>query len=392
MTAVPPVLAVVGLSARLLAEAAARDGHEVLAFDLFGDQDTRRASAHWQAIGDAATLQIDEAALLAGLRLAAERQAMGWVAGSGLEGRPDLLARGASLLPLWGTPGVAVAALREPQRFFEQLRAWGVSFPPVAFERPARPEGWWLKDSRASGGWHIRAAGADDPAQAPAGHYWQQHAPGLAMSATGLAAGGRAVLLGVNRQVVRPFHGRPLVFHGVVGPLAVPGWLHSRLQGLLDRLAATFGLQGLVGVDFLWRGDEWVVLEVNPRPPASLALYGSPGGLMAAHLAACCTGHLPQGEALAALRAPHRLRGLRHVYTRRALDLTPSRWQRLLAWPGVHDVPAVPLWLAAGEPLCSLETVQHVDDLTGDDAAAAPLIERLDQDAEKLLNSLENAP
>lgn len=387
-----PVLAVVGLSARLMAEAARCDGYDVLALDLFGDQDTRQASWHWQAIGDAATLQIDEAALMAGLRLAAGRQAVGWVAGSGLEGRPEWLARGAGLLPLWGTPAVAVAAVREPQRFFGQLQAWGVSFPPVVFERPERPAGWWFKDSGASGGWHIRPARADDPSQAPAGHYWQQHAPGQALSATFLAAGGRAVLLGVNRQVVRPWRGRPLVFHGVVGPLAVPGWLRSRLQGLLDRLAATFGLQGLLGVDFLWRGDEWMVLEVNPRLPASLALYGRQGGLMAAHLAACRSEQLPQGDALAALRMPRRMHGLRHVYTRNALVLDDARWQRLQVWPGVHDLPAAPLTLAAGDPLCTLEGSLLMDEPEGDDAAADRLIDQLDRDADSLLNDLETAP
>lgn len=50
-----------GLSARMMAEAAARDGFRALAPDVFGDLGTRRAASGGQAIASAAALRIEPA-------------------------------------------------------------------------------------------------------------------------------------------------------------------------------------------------------------------------------------------------------------------------------------------------------------------------------------------
>ena len=44
------MLALAALSARALAEAAAREGLRAVALDVFGDADTRRHAADWQPI------------------------------------------------------------------------------------------------------------------------------------------------------------------------------------------------------------------------------------------------------------------------------------------------------------------------------------------------------
>ena len=99
-------IAVAALSARALAEAAQRDGHEVLALDLFGDRDTRAAaSLGWAGIGESQALRIDAERLLTALRGAAAQGAEGWVCGSGFDGLPELLAQGQAILPLWGKIG-----------------------------------------------------------------------------------------------------------------------------------------------------------------------------------------------------------------------------------------------------------------------------------------------
>ncbi|NKJ45506.1 hypothetical protein CIC12_01850, partial [Burkholderia sp. SG-MS1] len=53
-----PFVAVAGLSARLLAQSAARAGLRVAALDIFGDRDTRAAAEVWCDIGGGA-LTID---------------------------------------------------------------------------------------------------------------------------------------------------------------------------------------------------------------------------------------------------------------------------------------------------------------------------------------------
>ena len=53
-----PTIAVAAISARAMAEAAASDGFKVVALDLFGDTDTRRAASRWLPIGAPGSLQI----------------------------------------------------------------------------------------------------------------------------------------------------------------------------------------------------------------------------------------------------------------------------------------------------------------------------------------------
>ena len=75
---------------------------------LASDVDTRRVSQRWHSIGAAGSLQIDEERVLAALHeLAREAgdSVIGWIPGSGFEGRPDLLHAGAQLL-LSGDMGI----------------------------------------------------------------------------------------------------------------------------------------------------------------------------------------------------------------------------------------------------------------------------------------------
>jgi len=115
MRTAAPRLAVAGLSVRALAQAAQCDGFEVHALDLFGDADTLAASASWQAVGEAAQMAICPERLLAALRaIAAQGEVLGWLAGSGFEGQPDLLSAAAAVLPLLGCRAEATAGCGMP--------------------------------------------------------------------------------------------------------------------------------------------------------------------------------------------------------------------------------------------------------------------------------------
>src|SRR6478735_12353623 len=112
------VLAVAALSARVMAEAAANDGFDVIALDLFGDEDTRRASSQWLPIGEPAEMRINPALVLPALQALAQRgDVIGWVAGGGFDGLPDVLEQGTAALPLLGTAAPAVRRVRDPAEF-----------------------------------------------------------------------------------------------------------------------------------------------------------------------------------------------------------------------------------------------------------------------------------
>jgi predicted ATP-grasp superfamily ATP-dependent carboligase len=361
------VLAVAALSARAIVESAARDRIRCVALDVFGDADTRRAAAHWMPIGDPAALRIDGDRLLRALRaLATEDAVTGWIAGSGFEAQPELLEEGAQCLPLLGTAGADVRRLRDPVAFFHALRAGGIPHPPVCFTPPRTPGPWLHKDSGGCGGWQVHRSADGTPGS---GSYWQLERAGVAMSATFVANGQDGVVLGFNRQLTCAIGERPFVFAGVVGPVAVSDAMQRSIGDAVHRLAREFCVRGLASLDFVLHGDGAEVIELNPRPPASLALYPRVGGhgVLHAHRRACVQGVLPHRPAAADRVcdpaaaagvcdpvAAAGVRGIRIVFAPRALRLDADAAERIARWPDAHDLPQAGSAFMPGDPLCSL--------------------------------------
>jgi predicted ATP-grasp superfamily ATP-dependent carboligase len=340
------MLAVASISARLLAEAAAEEGHRVIALDLFGDDDTRRVSSQWVRIGGPSPMRIDGERLLDALAALNQRGGVeGWLIGSGFEGQTELLAEASALLPLFGTAANDVKRVRDPQTFFAALDRLGIAYPAVQHSALTDATGWLVKDAGGCGGWQVRAAPAGK--DLPLGHYFQREVRGTPMSATFVANGRDAIVLGINQQLVQRIGARPFVFCGVVGPVPMDAALTQRVERAVRALAAEFELRGLGSLDFMHDGDAFAVLEVNPRPPASVALYRNQRPIEA-HLRACREGVLPE-------RAPQALtHGTEIVFARHTLRLSGAAARELAAQPQCHDLPRAGSVFAAGDPLCSV--------------------------------------
>ena len=144
---------------------------------------------------------------------------------------------------------------------------------------------------------------------------------------------------------------REHVYCGAIGPVGLPPPAAATARRAVRAITLDAGLRGLGSLDFLLDGEQVSVLEVNPRPSATLELYRHrlPGGPMLAHLQACAGGLIAEPSV-----TPDRIDGSRIVFTRRALriDTTVAGW--LAAQPDLHDLPAAGQDLAAGDPLCSL--------------------------------------
>lgn len=373
-------IAVAGVSARALTEAAAREGFGVIALDVFGDLDTCRAATRWQSIGSAPTLRIDGALLLEALaQIARNDEAQGWIAGSGFEGQPELLDAASRLLPLIGNDAATVRRVRDPHVFFAALGAHGVAHPAVRFDAPVDARGWLRKDFAGCGGWQVqRAERAGVEGLGPT-QYLQRWHDGAPMSATFIADGQRARWLGNNLQLSREIGAAPFAWRGVIGPLPVADAVQGQVTAALQALVGAFGLRGLCSLDFLLRepGPRVEVLEVNPRPTASLGLYSAHGlPVIDAHLRACDGGGLDALPAMPALRP----RGMAVVFARRDMMLGPAAAQWLAAQPHVHDVPPRATSFCVDAPLCSVSAA-------GDDIAAVQ--EQLQRRADALLGALE---
>jgi predicted ATP-grasp superfamily ATP-dependent carboligase len=216
------------------------------------------------------------------------------------------------------------------------------------------------------------------------------------------AADGRAARrLGVQRLLVRPLGAHPFVYRGAVGPLALPAARLAAVDGALQALVREFGLRGLCSLDFVDDGEQAWLLEVNPRPSASLALYGP--SWMRAHVEAALHGRLPAvdrakaetapgdagpagatsadagradratavtpapsaGTAGSSETGPHApvragagrptVRGTEIVFARTSLAFDAARAQSLAARADCHDLPAAGTRFAPGDPVCSVD-------------------------------------
>ncbi|MBC5782221.1 ATP-grasp domain-containing protein [Ramlibacter sp. USB13] len=371
-------LVVAGLWVRPLAESATRAGWRVVALDLFGDADTWRACARWERIGDPAAFAIAPGLLRGALeRASREPGVLGWVAGSGFEGMPEALDQRIAGLPLLGMAGEAMRRVRAPASFFGKLDRLGLEHPAIAFQSPADPAGWLAKDAGASGGWHIRAA--EDDARTT-GVYWQRFQPGVPMSVLFLADGAHARVVALNRLLVRPLGDAPFVYHGAIGPVR-DAVLARRMEAILALLVPVFGLRGLASLDFIAHGQHAWLLEVNPRPSATMVLHDAawPAGLVDAHVRAV-QGWLPPGPPAHA----GGVRGNLIVFADRACRVGAALAADLARSTHCHDLPVAGATFAPGEPVCSVSACGSDQDAVVRelDARAAGVRARLAQEEE----------
>ncbi|HLF96736.1 MAG TPA: ATP-grasp domain-containing protein [Methylococcaceae bacterium] len=325
-------------------------------FDLFGDRDTREM-AETHVLTDENGL-FDEPRLLQHVAtVVAAHSVRGLVYGGGLECLPELLERLARVVPLCGNPPEVVRACKTPERFFSCLARLGIPFPETRFFPPPADPRWLVKPRCGTGGKRVGFHAAREGAGAAV--YFQRHVSGVALSALFLADGRTARVVGFNTLWSENRGGEtPFLFAGTLNRTPLGDAHRAEVQGWVESLSGALGLTGLNGLDFMFDGQRCHVLEVNPRPSATLTLYDAdyPQGILAAHLDACA-GRLPAGDLPA---SPPR--AWRVVYAPRDGQIPP-----VLEWPAWSaDRPPPGARFRAGEPLCTV----CAEGATGEDAAA----------------------
>lgn len=350
-------MVIAGASVRGLAASAARAGHTVHAIDLFGDLDLRAVAA----------TVLDARPYPAGLPAAAATCPPGpLIYSGGLENHPDVLATLARMRPLAGCSPRAVAAVREPADVGPAVRAVGLAFPETRPDPCSLPQdGSWLVKPRRSAGGHGIEPWLGLPRTAADGEFvWQRRVAGGSLAAAYLLAEGRSRLVGASRQLVgrRWCHARPFHYCGSIDldPGGLAFGVREQLARLGELLAARFGLVGLVGVDLVVDADRRVhVIEVNPRPTASMELVERATGLSlaAAHLAASGLGPPP-----AEPRPRNGAWSKAILFARRDAAIDGATLAALDAlagpphggWPLLADLPRPQQVIPAGRPICTL--------------------------------------
>jgi predicted ATP-grasp superfamily ATP-dependent carboligase len=289
--------------------------------------------------------------------LAEGREPCGVVCGSGFEDRPALLGEIARRWALLGNDPETVARIKDPLAFAAICRTCAIPHPSTALDPPAEPAQWLIKRAGGAGGLHVRRARAEDTAEP--GRYFQRQVAGESISALLLADGRHALVLGFSVQWPAPSAQHPYRYGGAARPASLAPGIERRLRDAIRRLMAEVPLRGLNSADFLVDGNEFRLLEINPRPGATIDIFEpQEGSLFALHVAAC-RGTLPQ---IAPQFGPPSAAAT--VYAERDLRIPDIAWPDWMAdrsYPGTR--------IAAGDPVCTVlaaaETAEAAKALVG---------------------------
>jgi predicted ATP-grasp superfamily ATP-dependent carboligase len=352
-------LVVAGASARAMATSAARAGWRVHAADLFADLDL-------EAI---ATAAVRVRPYPEALPAAVARFPPGpWLYCGALENHPQVIQAICRDRLLAGCSPAAVAAIRDPARLAAAVRAAGLCFPETLPDSRGVPQdgSWLTKPLRSAGGHGITAwRAADEQPEQASDRVWQRRVDGRPWSASYLVAAGCSRLIGASRQLVgrRWCHAPPFGFCGCVdiAPESLAAEVRDQLLRLGGLLADPFSLVGLVGVDLVVDQQRRVhVIEVNPRPTASMELIERATGLSlaAAHLAA--SGFPTPAGSPAWPRRGTWSKAILFASRDLEIDDTLLAWAQAVTgaphdgWPLVADIPRAPQTIPAGSPVCTL--------------------------------------
>ena len=341
---------IAAFSGRSLAQSARRAGFEPLVADAFGDLDTRRAAGDLRVLDGAMQTGFRTKPLIAALEdlsRSAQSKPIGLVLGSGLEDKPRLVAALASRFNLLGSGDRTYKACKDPQSFFTRLDTLGIAHPQTQTAPPPDPTGWISKRVGGSGGRHIRVC--HGPQTAKRRRYFQKLIDGDRISVGGVfTPHGNTISL--TRQWISPSAEHPFRFGGCVSTPELEDGLRGTIINAVNTIASDLKLRGMASFDFIVSGNGAAnLLEINPRPGASLdVLDDSKGRMFAGHIAAWTGAGLPHmdentkyAKAMAILHAD------RGPVTLNAIDW-PS-WSADRAPPGTFIPQGAPLATALAE-------------------------------------------
>lgn len=261
--------------------------------DFFADRDTQEtAAASLRFDGDMKT-GIGERDLLDKLAVLAEAAPsppIGFLYGSGFETNPGLLDAVAARWPVLGNGAETVSAVKDPGGFFRTLRSLGIPHPETRTTPPEHFEGWLVKRIGGAGGSHVSTA----KDEAPGNVYYQRHVDGTPASLLFVANGSEMTPIGFSTQWAAPGPRSPWRYGGAVRPAALGDARETRMIGWIASLVEAFSLTGLGSADFLVEDEKIWLLEINPRPGATLDIFDDTAHpLISFHLDAVTTRKLP---------------------------------------------------------------------------------------------------
>jgi uncharacterized protein len=333
---------VVGYSARALASSAVHAGFAPLSIDVFGDDDMREVSLASVKLegGLSEGLALDKVCDAVELLISIHNP-IGLVYGAGFEHQPETIAAIAERTRVFGNGPDILKRAKDPLALARVCEANRVRHPPITLDPPDEPQLWLTKRRGGAGGAHI--ADAHGKSHPSADCYFQRRVAGESISALFLANEKKAEIIGLSMQWTAPTPSSPFRYGGAAGPVAIDSPQAEEIARSVVAMAFELNLVGLNSADFLVSTEAVWLIEINPRPGATLDVFESnENPLFARHVAACEGRPTPVSPTLG-FRAAEIVYAPHDVVIRRLRD-----------WPdwAVDRSPAG-TQVPAGDPLCT---------------------------------------
>jgi methenyltetrahydromethanopterin cyclohydrolase len=336
-------LLIVAQSARYLAEAAARSGYQVWAADCFADSDTLAVCERFIRIESLANPQ----RLLKQIIELSRGQSCLLIAGTGVELFYPLLEQLPVHIQWRGNPVQTLRITQQSAQFFALLDKAKIPYPETLWSYPKQPADYVLKRDQTWGGTYIQSATQPLAEQG----YYQRRIDGESVSVLILADGKSCHLLSIHQQQNRP---DSFQRDYLQRPVMLSESLLQQLKQTSQKLATLCELRGLNSIDFIVDKQCCLVLEINPRPSASVEFLSGDYPLLDWHISACKT-HIDPPEP----KAP--------AYSQRLVTLYAEhdcQVPKAMNWPtAAHDIPAAQTIIKRGQPICSLLLQAEADSL-----------------------------
>lgn len=347
----PPKLAfksayilIIASSARMLAQAAKISGLKPLVIDLYSDLDTQACAVAYQQIP---ALSPDY--LASALDYFIENYAVTQIVyGSGFEQHPDSLFYLQTRLTLLGNSPETFKRLQNKIEFFAILDTLNIPHPETTFTPPQNKQDWLIKPMQGQGGVGIQRYRNTNPnPNLNPSIYWQKYQTGTHHSVLFLANGQHHQIIGFNTQwTIRLNDNEEFIFAGIINHTDLSEACKTQIIDYLSKLVPVYQLTGLNSLDFIQHHHQRYVLEINPRPPASMQLYDA--DLLRQHIQVGTTlvAQLPSPPAI--------YTGYQIIYAKQDIQIPPDyHWQT-----GCADLPAAGQICRTGQPICSIIAYQ----------------------------------
>ncbi len=187
---------------------------------------------------------------------------------------------------VFGNGAETLKRAKDPLALTQVCEANGVRHPQIAFAPPDEPELWLIKRRGGAGGAHIAMAEAASLASPDC--YFQRRVGGESISALFLASERKPEIIGLSMQWTAPTPASPFRYGGAAGPVDIDPAQAEEIARSVATIASELDLVGLNSADFLVSTDAVWLIEINPRPGATLDVFESnETPLFARHIAAC---------------------------------------------------------------------------------------------------------